>query len=401
MSTYGEGLKAMNTKEVIAQYDKYVMSTYGRIPAVIVKGKGLKVWDLDGNEYLDFFPGWAVSGLGHCHPKVVNAVKNYLKKIIHVPNNYYNMLQGELAEKLIENSFEGKVFFCNSGAEANEGAIKLARSYGNAKGNRYEIITMENSFHGRTLTTITATAQPKYQKGFEPLPLGFKYVNFNDLRAIESAITDKTAAIMLEPIQGEGGINVAGEDYIRSLRELCDKRDLILIFDEVQTGIGRTGKMFCFEHYGVTPDVMTLAKSLGGGLPIGAMVAGKKFSDVLKPGMHASTFGGSPVVCSAALAVFEAIQKEKLLSNTVKMGEYLTKKLNELKNKKPIIKEIRGKGLMIGVELAVPGKEIVEKCFKEGLLINCTHDKVLRIMPGMIVKKKEIDKAIGILERVV
>ncbi len=390
----------MNTKEVIAQYDKYVMSTYARIPTVIVKGKGLKVWDLDGNVYLDFFPGWAVTGLGHCHPKVVNAVKNYVKKIIHVSNNYYNVLQGKLAQKIIENSFEGKVFFCNSGAEANEGAIKLARAYGNARGSRYEIITMENSFHGRTLTTITATAQPKYQKGFEPLPLGFKYVNFNDLKAIEAAITDKTAAIMLEPIQGEGGINVAAESYIKALRDICDKKDLVLIFDEVQTGMGRTGKMFCFEHYGISPDVMTLAKALGGGLPIGAMVAGKKFADVLKPGMHASTFGGSPIVCSAALAVFEAIRKEGLLSNTVKMGEYLVERLGELKNKKSIIKEIRGKGLMLGVELTIPGKEIVEKCFKEGLLINCTHDKVLRIMPGMIVTKKQIDTAIAILDKV-
>ncbi len=391
----------MNTKEVIAQYDKYVMSTYGRTPVVIVKGKGLNVWDLDGNQYLDFFPGWAVSGLGHCHPKVASAVRNYLKKIIHVPNNYYNMLQGKLAEKIIENSFEGKVFFCNSGAEANEGAIKLARAYGNAKGSRYEIITMENSFHGRTLTTITATAQPKYQKGFEPLPQGFKYVAFNDIKAIENAITDKTIAIMLEPIQGEGGINVADESYIKALRDLCDKKDLILIFDEVQTGIGRTGKMFCFEHYGIIPDVMTLAKSLGGGLPIGAMVAGKKFADVLKPGMHASTFGGSPIVCSASLAVFEAIQKEGMLSNTVKMGAYLAEKLNELKKKKSIIKEIRGKGLMIGVELTVPGKEIAEKCLKAGLLINCTHDKVLRIMPGMIVTKKQIDKAIAILDKAI
>jgi len=390
----------MNTKEVIAQYDKYVMSTYGRIPTVIVKGKGLKVRDLDGNEYLDFFPGWAVTGLGHCHPKVVNAVRNYLKKIIHVSNNYYNVLQGKLAQKIIENSFEGKVFFCNSGAEANEGAIKLARSYGNASGGRYEIITMENSFHGRTLATITATSQPKYQKGFEPLPLGFKYAAFNDIKAVENAITDKTIAIMLEPIQGEGGINVASEGYVKALRVLCDKKDLILIFDEVQTGMGRTGKMFCFEHYGIIPDIMTLAKALGGGLPIGAMVASKKFADVLKPGMHASTFGGSPIACSAALAVFEAIQKEKLLSNTVRIGEYLLGKLSELKKKKSIIKEIRGKGLMVGVELTIPGKEIVEKCLKEGLLINCTHDKVLRIMPGMIVTKKQIDKAIGILDKI-
>ena len=233
------------------------------------------------------------------------------------------------------------------------------------------------------------------------MPLGFKYADFNDLKAIEAAITDKTAAIMLEPIQGEGGVNVADESYIKALRDICDKKDLVLIFDEVQTGMGRTGKMFCFEHYGIIPDVMTLAKALGGGLPIGAMAAAKKFADVLKPGMHASTFGGSPIACSAALAVFEAIQKEGLLSNTVKMGEYLAGKLGELKNKKSIIKEIRGKGLMLGVELTIPGKEIVEKCFKEGLLINCTHDKVLRIMPGMIVTKKQIDKATEILDKVI
>jgi len=388
----------MNTQEIIRQYEGFVIKTYTRTPVVVVKGKGLKVWDLDGNEYLDFFPGWAVSGLGHCHPMVVNAVRNYLKKIIHVPNNYYNMLQGKLAQKIIEHSFKGKVFFCNSGAEANEGAIKLLRAYGSPKG-RYEIITMKDSFHGRTLATITATGQPKYQKGFEPLPLGFKSVPFNDLKAVRDAITDKTAGIMVELIQGEGGINVAGEDYIAGLRKICDEKDLILIFDEVQTGMGRTGKMFCFEHYGVAPDVMTLAKSLGGGLPIGAMVASAKFQGVLKPGMHASTFGGSPIACSAALAVFEAIKKERLLANTNQMGGYLMQRLEELKTRKSIIKEIRGKALMIGMELSIEGRDIVENCFKQKLLINCAHGNVLRVMPGMIVNKKQIDKAVGILDK--
>ncbi len=390
----------MNTKQIIAQYEKFVIKTYTRTPVVIVKGKGLKVWDLEGNEYLDFFPGWAVSGLGHCHPTVVSAIRNYLKKIIHVPNNYYNMLQGKLAQTIIENSFEGKVFFCNSGAEANESAIKLVRAYGASKG-KYEIITMQDSFHGRTLATITATGQPKYQKGFDPLPAGFKSVPFNDTNALETAITDKTAAVMLEPIQGEGGINVAKKDYIERIRKICNERDLVLIFDEVQTGMGRTGKMFCFEHYGVEPDVMTLAKSLGGGIPIGAMVAAKKFEGVLKPGMHASTFGGSPIACSASLAVFEAIKKEKLLQNTVEMGEYLVAKLTELKKKKPVIKEIRGMGLMIGMELSVEGKDIAENCFKEKLFINCTQGNVLRLMPGMIVNKKQIDRAVAVLDKVV
>ncbi|MBU1852931.1 MAG: acetylornithine/succinylornithine family transaminase, partial [Candidatus Omnitrophica bacterium] len=293
----------MNTQEIIKQYGKFVINTYTRAPIVIVRGKGLKVWDLDGKEYLDFFPGWAVSGLGHCHPKVVNSVRHYLKKIIHVSNNFYNMLQGKLAQRIIENAYEGKVFFCNSGAEANEAAIKLVRAYGN-KSARYEIITMENSFHGRTLATVTATGQVKYQKGFEPLPQGFKIIPFNDIQAVEKAINDKTIAIMLELIQGEGGINVASDDYISRIRKICDERDLVLIFDEVQTGVGRTGKMFCFQHYGVQPDLMTLAKTLGGGLPIGAMISSSKFQDVLKPGMHASTFGGSPIACSASLGVF-------------------------------------------------------------------------------------------------
>lgn len=390
----------MNTQEIIAQYNKFVINTYTRTPVVIVKGKGLKVWDLDGNQYLDFFPGWAVSGLGHCHPMVVNAVRNYLKKIIHVPNNYYNMVQGKLAQRIVENSFKGKVFFCNSGAEANEAAIKLVRAYGNQK-KKYEIITMNNSFHGRTLATITATGQAKYQRGFEPLPAGFKSVPFNDIKALENAINDTTAGIMLELIQGEGGISVAEEDYVSAVRKICDEKDIVLIFDEVQTGIGRTGKMFCFEHYGVAPDIMTLAKSLGGGLPIGAMVASELFADVLKPGMHASTFGGSPVACSAGLAVFEAIKKERLLSNTQKMAVYLVERLKELKAKKQVIKEIRGKGLMIGVELNIEGDRIVKGCFNKRLLINCAHGNVLRIMPGMIVTKKEIDHAVGILEEVI
>ena len=389
----------MNTKEIIAQYERFVMGTYTRGPAVMVKGKGLKLWDLDGNEYLDFFTGWAVSGLGHCHPMVVNAVRNYLKKIIHVPNNYYNMLQGKLAEKIIEHSFEGKVFFCNSGAEANEGAIKLVRAYGASRG-KYEIITMQNSFHGRTLATVTATGQEKYHKGFKPLPAGFKTVPFNDISALEDAITDKTQGIMLELIQGEGGINVADKDYVKRIRKICDEKDLVLIFDEVQTGMGRTGTMFCFKDYGVIPDVMTLAKSLGGGLPIGAMVASKKFSEVLKPGMHASTFGGSPIACSAALATFEAIKKEKLLLNTQKMGAYLVERLEELRKKHPVIKEIRGLGLMIGVELTIEGKDIVDECFKEKVLINCAHGHVLRLMPGMIVTKKEIDRTVKSLDKV-
>lgn len=389
----------MSKKRLIQDYKKYVMPTYTREPLVIVKGKASRVWDISGREYLDFFPGWAVSGLGHTHPAVVKALKAQLNRILHVPNNYYNELQGKLAKKISKASFDGKVFFCNSGAESVEAAIKLARLYGSKK-KRYEIITMKNSFHGRTLAAIAATAQPKYKQGFAPLPGGFKHVPFNDLKALKKKITKKTIAIMLELIQGEGGVNVADYQYIKELRVLCNKKDILLIFDEVQTGIARTAKMFCYQHYGVIPDIMTLAKSLGGGFPIGAIVAKRKFADTLTAGTHASTFGGSPIACAASLAVFEIIEKGKLLRNVEKMSAYLIKKLTELKKKYPLIKEIRGKGLMVGIELHKPGAQIYESCLSKGLLINCTHNSVLRIMPQIGVTKSEINKAIRILDSV-
>jgi len=378
-------------------YDKHVMPTYSRLPISLVKGKGADVWDSEGKKYLDFFPGWAVSGLGHCHPRVVQAVRKQAGKIIHVSNNFYNQLQGELADKIIEHSFEGKVFFCNSGAEANEGAFKLARKWGNPR-EKLEIISMENSFHGRTLATLAATGQFKYQDGFWPLPDGFKHVPFNDISAVKAAIMDKTVAILIEPIQGEGGINEASLDFIKQVRQICDEKGILLIFDEVQTGMGRTGKWFAYQHYGIEPDIMTLAKSLGGGLPIGATVAKKKYADTLQPGSHASTFGGSPVVCSAALAVFDAIESEELLENTEKMSEYIRKRLEDLKKKYPVIAQIKGKGLMIGIELTREGGTIVNKCLEEGLLINCTQEKILRLMPPLGVKKKQINKALKILE---
>lgn len=388
----------MKTQEVIDLYKQYIMPVYTQSPVALVKGKGARVWDIEGREYLDFFPGWGVSGLGHCHPRVVNAIKNQCKKIIHVSNNYYNNLQVKLAKTISERSFGGKVFFCNSGAEANEAAIKFARMYGGS--GRFEVISMENSFHGRTLATLTATGQRRIQEGFEPLPEGFKHVPFNDLTAVEEAITDKTAAVMIELIQGEGGINVASREYIDGLSKLCRGRDILLIFDEVQTGMGRTGKLFCYQNYGVEPDIMTLAKSLGGGVPIGAMVVRKEIADTLPPGSHASTFGGSPLVSSAALAIFKAIDKEKLLKNVNVMREYLLSCLKRLKEKFPIIKEIRGMGLMIGVELTKEGKPIVEECIRRRLLINCTQARVLRIMPPLIVTKRQIDQAMRILDGV-
>ena len=389
----------INKKKLIQEYKRYVIPTYTREPLVILKGEGSNVWDIDGRKYLDFFSGWAVSGLGHSHPLVCLALSKQAKKILHVPNNYFNELQGKLAKKISQNSFDGKVFFCNSGAESVEAAIKLARMYGSTKG-KFEIITMKNSFHGRTLATLAATGQAKYKQGFVPLPRGFVQVSFNDLSALKAKISKKTIAIMLELIQGEGGINIADSEYIKKVRRLCNKEGLLLIFDEVQTGIGRTGKMFCYQHYNVEPDIMCMAKSLGGGFPIGAIIAKDKIADTLKAGTHASTFGGSPLACACSLAVFQAIEKEKLLSNAQKMGAYLYKKLAHLKEKYHIIKEIRGKGLMLGVELSKEGRPIYEQCFKKRLLINCTHTNVLRIMPQLGVTKTEIDKAICILDNV-
>ncbi len=379
-------------------YSDFVLPTYTQLPVCLVRGRGSRVWDIEDREYLDFFPGWAVSGLGHCHPMVVNALKHQARKMLHISNNFLNLKQAQLAQTISKAGFPSKSFFCNSGAEATEAAIKFARKYGHDSG-RFEIITMKQSFHGRTLAAIAATGQEKVQKGFEPLPEGFRYAEFNDLESVKKALTDKTVAIFLEPIQGEGGIRVATREFIAELRNLCDVKDLLLIFDEVQTGMGRTGKMFAYQHYGVEPDLMTLAKSLGGGVPIGALVVNRKIKkDVFTPGTHASTYGGNPLVTAAALAVFKAIQKERLLKNAVEMGDYLRGKLESLKQKHAVIKEIRGKGVMLGVELTVPGAPVAEAALAKGLLINCTQQTVLRIMPAITVSKKLIDRAAAILD---
>jgi acetylornithine/N-succinyldiaminopimelate aminotransferase len=386
----------MNKLEILKTYDDYILSTYTRIPVIFVKGKGMTLIDITGKKYLDFFPGWGVNNVGHCHPKVMSAVRDQIGKLIHIPNNLHHPHQAKLAKIIIQNSFPGKVFFCNSGAEACEAAIKFARAYG--KGDRYEIITMENSFHGRTLGALTATGQPKYQAGFAPLVPGFKTIPFNSLSALKAAITDKTIAIMFELIQGEGGINVADKNFVQEVRKICDEKNILLIFDEVQTGMGRTGEMFGFQSYKVTPDLMTLAKALGGGLPIGTLVVKKELAETFKPGMHASTFGGSPLICKASIGAFNAIQSDKMLANTKKMGAYLVDQLKKLQQKFDCIKEVRGLGLMIGVELTFEGKSIVDFCFDQGLIINCTHGNVLRLMPALNVTKKQIDKALKILE---
>ncbi len=393
----------MLTEELLRDSKKYIMNTYNRFPIVIIKGRGALVYDTDGKEYLDFVSGIAVCNLGHCHPKVTVAFQKQAQRLIHISNLYHNEPQIKLARLLVENSFANKVFFCNSGAEANEAAIKLVRKYAKEKlnGSRLEIITMEKSFHGRTMATITATGQEKVQKGFEPLLSGFKYVPFNNIDAVKKAINKKTAAVMVEPIQGEGGVNIPDNDYLKKLRRLCNDEGILLVFDEVQTGMGRTGKLFAYEHYDIEPDIMTLAKGLGNGVAIGAMLAKDNVAEAFAPGSHASTFGGNPLACSAAKAALEVIIEDGILfENCIRMGDYLTKGLKELKKGSSFIKDLRGKGLLIGMELNIDGKDIVMECIKEGLLISCTMDRILRFLPPLIITKEEIDSMLEILYNV-
>jgi acetylornithine/N-succinyldiaminopimelate aminotransferase len=391
-------------KELIEDSDRYLMHTYNRQPLVLRKGRGIKVWGTDGKEYLDFVGGIAVNVLGHCHPKVVVAIQKQAQRLLHVSNLYHIEPQIKLAKLLCMHSFADKVFFCNSGAEANEAAIKLARKY--AKDHygqeRFEIITALNSFHGRTLATVTATGQEKFQKGFEPLMPGFRYVPFNDINALQSAITKNTCAVMLEPIQGEGGVKIPSDDYFKKVREICDKNGLLLILDEVQTGMGRTGRIFAYEHYGITPDIMTLAKGLGGGVPIGAMLATEMVAASFQPGSHASTFGGNPLVCAAAIATLETILEDGfVLDHCNRMGKYFIEKLQELKDDYPEkIVDIRGKGLIIALELTSDGTPIVKACLEKGVLINCTAGNVLRFTPSLLVEKKDIDHLVDVMEEV-
>ena len=391
----------MNNLEIAALTDKYVARTYARIPIALVRGRGTKVWDAEGKEYLDFLAGIAVNSLGHCHPAIVRAIREQSKKLLHVSNLYHVLPQSELARELCNHSFAERVFFCNSGAEANEAAIKLVRRYGLEKlGGKYEILSTHNSFHGRTLATLTATGQEKIRAGYDPLPTGFRQVPYNDLAAIEEAIDEKkTAAILVEPIQAEGGVNVPDEAYMRGLRELCDQRGILLIFDEVQTGMGRTGTLFGYEHFAIKPDIMTLAKALGGGLPLGAMLAREEIATSFGPGSHASTFGGNPVACSAGLVVMQTLLGGAL-KNCLQMGQYFVKGLEALQKRFSFIREVRGKGLMIGMELEIEGSKIADSCMQEGLLLNCTAYKVLRFVPPLTIKRNEIDRGLDILEKV-
>jgi acetylornithine/N-succinyldiaminopimelate aminotransferase len=389
----------MPTEELREDADRYLMQTYTRQPISIVRGRGSRVFDLEGREYVDFVAGVAVNVLGHGHPDLIAAIQKQSQHLLHASNLYYTEPQVKLAEALVEHSFAKKVFFCNSGAEANEAAIKLARRYAHGKygAARFEIITMLQSFHGRTMATLTATGQEKVQKGFEPLLPGFTYVPFNDLNAVEQAITPATAAIMLELVQGEGGVQVADQAYVKSLRALCRDRDILLILDEVQTGMGRTGTLFAYEHYGIQPDIMTLAKGLGGGLPIGACLATDEVAAAFTPGTHASTFGGNPLACSAALAVMRVLLEGRVLAQSRTVGQYLAKNLLELKDRHPNVKDARGLGLLQGLELTIDGKPVVTDCLHRGLLINCTMDRVLRFVPPLIITQREIDRLVDVL----
>lgn len=390
----------MKTTDVQKLYSEFVLPTYTQVPICLVKGKGSRVWDLEGKEYLDLFPGWGVSGLGHCHPAVINAIKHQARTLLHVPNNFLNLKQAELAGVISEVSFPARVFFCNSGAEANEGAIKFAKKYGSETG-RFEIVTMKRSFHGRTLAAMRATGQEKFHQGFEPLMERFLHADFNDLESVKRLLTPKTVAIMLEPIQGEGGIHVAKPEFLEGIRKLCDERDLLLILDEVQTGMGRTGKMFAYQHYHLEPDIMTLSKALGGGVPIGAFVVNRKIKkEILTAGMHGSTFGGNPLVCAAALATFKTIKKDKLLTNAVRMGELLSEGFEKLQAKYPVIEEARGMALMAALKLKEPAAAYAEEARNQGLLVNATQGDVLRVLPAITATPKEIRQAMSILDRV-
>jgi acetylornithine/N-succinyldiaminopimelate aminotransferase len=390
--------KHLSTPETIALFQKYVIPNYTRYPVSLIRGEGSLIWDAEGRRYIDFFPGWGCNLLGHCPPAVVAAVREQVAELIHVPNTWYMEAQGLLAQALSERSFGGQCFFCNSGAEANETAIKLARLHG--QGARYKIITMEGGFHGRSMGAVSATAQPKYHQGFHPLLPGFTYVPFGDLDAVARVLDEETAAILVEPIQGEGGIRIPPAGYLAGLRQLADQHKLLLMFDEVQSGMGRTGKWFAHQHFGVEPDVMTLAKSLAGGLAAGAVVAKPHVASMLKPGMHACTFGGNPIACRAALAFIHGVEADHLLNRAMQLGERFKSRFRQLQGRCPWIKEVRAQGVMIGIELDREGTPIVQQCLEKHLLINCTQGKVLRLLPALNMPDDLFEAGCSILEEV-
>ena len=391
-------IQNLSSQETVDLFSRYVIPNYGRYPVNLVRGEGSRVWDSEGNQYLDLFPGWGCNLLGHCPPAVVEAVQRQVATLIHVPNSWHMEIQGRWAQMLSDRSFGGQAFFCNSGAEANEAAIKLARLHGPP--GRYKIITFTGGFHGRTLATTTATAQPKYHEGLGPLVAGFHYAPFGDLEAVRSLIDEETCALMVEPIQGEGGVRIPPDGFLEGLRELADEHELLLIFDEVQTGCGRTGQWFGYQHFGVTPDVMTLAKSLCGGIAAGAMLTTAEIAPSLRPGMHAATFGGNPIASAAGVASLEMIERENLLENVSRLADHFQSCFTDLARRCAWVREVRVVGMMVGIELDLDGAQVVEKCMQEKLLVNCTQGNVIRLLPAMNLADDEAEQGCEILCRV-
>ena len=385
----------MTSEETVKLFQKYVIPNYGRFPVALARGEGSHVWDCEGNRYLDLFCGWGCNLLGHCPAPVVEAVREQLGRLIHVPNTWYTEAQGLWAKALSERSFGGQAFFCNSGTEANEAAIKLARLH--TPKQRYKMITFEGGFHGRTLGSTSATAQPKYHEGLGPLMAGFVYAPFGDLEAVARLIDDETAAIMIEPIQGEGGIRIPPDGFLAGLRQLADEHQLLLIFDEVQTGCGRTGDWFAYQGFGVTPDVMTLSKALCGGLAGGALLTTAEIAPSLRPGMHACTFGGNPIAAAAGIAFIETVDREKLLRHAQRLGELFRGRLQQLQQECNLVRDVRVRGVMIGIELSIEGAATVRACLERRLLINCTHGTVIRLLPALNLTEEQAHEGCDIL----
>lgn len=387
----------LSSEQVISLAKKYLIGNYTRYPVCLVRGENSWVWDAEGNRYLDFFPGWGCNLIGHCPPRVVQAVQEQVATLIHVPNTWYTEPQALLAQALSDRTdFAGQCFFCNSGTEANEAAIKLARLNGKPKG-KYKIVTFTSSFHGRTMGSLTATAQPKYHAGVEPLLPGFLYAPYGDLDAVKKVVDDETCAVMLEPIQGEGGINIPPAGFLEGLRQLCDERGMLLMLDEVQSGMGRTGKWYAYQHWNIKPDVVTLAKALAGGVAMGGLIARPDVAEKLKPGTHAATFGGNPIAARAALATIETIDADNLLERAGHIGEKFRNRFQALKDQCPLITDIRVKGTMIGLELSVDGTPVVQGCMQKGLLINCTHQTVIRLLPALTISDEQIDEGCDVI----
>lgn len=391
----------MNTQEINDLYVNNVINTYGPRKRAMVRGDGMRLWDAEGNEYLDFFAGIAVTAVGHCHPKVTEAICEQAKTLVHVSNLHLYESQAKLAELLCKNSFAEQWFFCNSGAEANEGAIKLARRYWVQKGTpKSTIVTANESFHGRTMTTLTASGQKKLHDGFDPLMQGFKYADFNDLAALEAQLTPDVGAILLEPVQGEGGIRICDPEYLKQVRALCDSKNILMILDEIQTGCGRTGALFAYEHANITPDIMTLAKGLGNGVPIGALGCTNEIAQGFSPGSHGSTFGGNPLCTAAALATMNVILDDELVENAKTSGAYFMEQLETLKSKHATVQEVRGSGLMIGVQLNDGVAPILEAMAQKGVICGPAGAKVLRFLPALIVTHEQIDHVVATLDAV-